>query len=218
MTADEAIDVTVLIPMRNEGGYLKTTVPVMLDQDFDGQIEFLFMDGGSTDDSRAIVERFASADRRITLLAARIRQDGGRVVCLPSMAASYFPRASLKALGRQYARYGLYRVRTTRRHPRSFRRSQALPPTLALTAAAALVAPGLLRRPARAAVVVYGTSLLAATVPALRRADARDAVWLPLVLATMHLAYGFGFLAGCARFGSPLAGLRGRRPRRARQR
>jgi CelD/BcsL family acetyltransferase involved in cellulose biosynthesis len=36
---------------------------------------------------------------------------------------------------------------------------------------------------------------------------ARDAVRLPAVFATMHLAWGGGFLAGCARFGVPVAGI-----------
>jgi succinoglycan biosynthesis protein ExoA len=337
-----AVDVSVLIPILNEGAYLDTTVPAMLEQDFEGRIEFLFMDGGSSDDSRAIIERFAAGDRRIRLLenparrtpnglniglsqaagefaarmdahtvypacyvhdgvqrlrrgdvasvsgpqlavgdgiwsqrialalstklgtggarfrhqqsaelevdsgftgiwstdslrahggwdegwpndqdfelAARIRREGGRIVCLPSMAAGYIPRASLKALGRQYARYGHYRVKTARRHPHSFRRSQALAPALALATTAALAAPGALRRAARGALAAYGASLLAATVPALRRARFADVVWLPLVLATMHITYGFGFLAGCARFGPPLAGLLAPARRRARRR
>jgi hypothetical protein len=31
---------------------------------------------------------------------------------------------------------------------------------------------------------------------------------LPAIFATMHLAWGIGFYAGCARFGPPLRALR----------
>ncbi|MDQ4044324.1 MAG: glycosyltransferase, partial [Chloroflexota bacterium] len=50
-------------------------------------------------------------------LAARIRASGGRIVCLPEMAARYIPRESLGALARQYWRYGRYRALTSLEHP-----------------------------------------------------------------------------------------------------
>ncbi len=81
-------------------------------------------------------------------LAARIRKDGGRIVCVPEMAARYVPRDSLKKLARQYWRYGQYRVKTSVRHPESMRRSHVLPPGLAL---AVLVAALPVRVPGRAA-------------------------------------------------------------------
>ncbi|MBC7678775.1 MAG: glycosyltransferase family 2 protein, partial [Pseudorhodobacter sp.] len=70
-----------------------------------------------------------------TELAARLRAEGGRIVCLPEMAASYVPRDDLLSLARQYWRYGAYRVLTTRHHPTTLRRSQLLPPALVVTAA-----------------------------------------------------------------------------------
>ena len=64
--------------------------------------------------------------------AARIRAGGGRIVCIPEMAAKYVPRSSLKKLWRQYYRYGQYRVKTSGRHPTSMRRSQILAPAFAV--------------------------------------------------------------------------------------
>jgi hypothetical protein len=52
----------------------------------------------------------------------------------------------------------------------------------------------------------YGAGLLATAVAAARRAPLRDAAALPAVFATMHAAWGVGFLAGCARFGVPAWG------------
>jgi succinoglycan biosynthesis protein ExoA len=149
-------------------------------------------------------------------LAARLRKAGGRIVCLPEMAASYIPRDSVRSLARQYWRYGFYRVKTSRRHPESLRPSQLLPPLLTLTVLGA-VWP--LRRPARAALGVYGLAVGASTLRGVRRTSLSDAAALPLVYATMHVAYGTGFLMGCGRWGPPMRALQravgrvaGRRP------
>jgi glycosyltransferase involved in cell wall biosynthesis len=136
-------------------------------------------------------------------LAARILQDGGRIVCLPEMAARYVPRDSLGALARQYWRYGIYRAKTCGAHPESMRRSHLLPPALVLTLAIAGLAGGRTSRAVRAPIALYLVAL-GATAASRLPAAGRDALWLPAVLATMHLSWGCGFLAGAARFGPPL--------------
>jgi glycosyltransferase involved in cell wall biosynthesis len=170
-------------------------------------------------------------------LAARFHDAGQRIVCLPSMAARYIPRTSLPALWRQYRLYGMYRAKTARRHPQSLRRSAVLPPLLVLDAAAAVVARGRVRRLARAGQWAYVAILLAATVQVLHAGrDAgltggtdlgtygagREAggdlgaggvdlgayALVPVVMKTMHVAHGIGFLQGCARWGVPWAALR----------
>ena len=140
-------------------------------------------------------------------LAARIEASGGRMVCLPEMAARYAPRDSLPGLARQYWRYGHYRVRTTRRHPGSLRRSHLLAPALALSALAAVAGPRRARGAARAGLGVYAIAVASVSVSAARDEDPRDAAALPAVFAVMHLAWGLGFLAGCLRFGPPLRAL-----------
>jgi hypothetical protein len=62
------IEVSVLIPVLNEAGIIRSTAAKMLAQDFDGAIEFLFLDGGSSDGTREIVERLAAADPRVRVL------------------------------------------------------------------------------------------------------------------------------------------------------
>jgi succinoglycan biosynthesis protein ExoA len=136
-------------------------------------------------------------------LAARIRATGGRIVCVPALAARYIPRSTLHALARQYFRYGFYRVRTIRRHPRTMRPSHLLPPGLVVAASATAFAPRVVRVPARAGLALYACALAGTAARAAVR-HGREAAGLPAVLATMHLAYGTGFLAGCARFGLPL--------------
>jgi GT2 family glycosyltransferase len=140
-------------------------------------------------------------------LAARIRKAGGRIVCVPEMAAHYVPRRSLRALARQYWRYGQYRAKTSQRHPESARRSHFIPPALVVTAAGALL-PGRIGRAGRLGVGLYAAALILESARLGREHDRRgDALRLPAVFATMHATWGAGFLAGSARFGPPLAAL-----------
>jgi glycosyltransferase involved in cell wall biosynthesis len=140
-------------------------------------------------------------------LAARIRRAGGRIVCVPQMASRYIPRRSIRALARQYWRYGQYRAKTAGRYPESIRRSHLVPPTVTAVVAVALLR--LIRRPgARAPQIALGGYLTALCLEAARLAPrARppsDAAFLPVLLGTMHLAWGTGFIVGSTRFGVPL--------------
>jgi succinoglycan biosynthesis protein ExoA len=63
-----AVDVSVLIPVLNEEAHIRDSVAAMRAQEFEGSIEFLFMDGRSTDRTRAILEQMAVDDPRIRTL------------------------------------------------------------------------------------------------------------------------------------------------------
>ncbi len=155
-------------------------------------------------------------------LAARIRGSGGRIVCLPEMGARYIPRDSLKALARQYWRYGVYRAKTSGAHPETMRRSHLLAPSLAVSLAAAILPLGGLRKLGRAAVALWCAAVVGVATAEAWRADTTeldasvgDVAALPAVFGAMHLAWGFGFLFGCVRFGPPLRAFAhlARRPR-----
>jgi succinoglycan biosynthesis protein ExoA len=146
-------------------------------------------------------------------LAARIRKDGGRIVCVSQMAAHYIPRSSLRALARQYWRYGQYRARTTSRHPESLRPSHLLAPGLALASVASVTTPRRLAGAPRAGLFAYAMAVLATSARAGNGGPRTDALALPLVFATMHLAWGFGFLYGCLRFRPAPRAFAGHRPR-----
>jgi succinoglycan biosynthesis protein ExoA len=147
-------------------------------------------------------------------LAARIREDGGRIVCVPEMESAYIPRDSLGGLARQYWRYGVYRAKTSRAHPETMRRSHVLAPTLALSVPAAVVPVRGVRRLARAGLALWGAAVVGvSTAEAWRnapgdRSPPANAAALPTVFGAMHFAWGSGFLVGCARFGPPLRALR----------
>jgi succinoglycan biosynthesis protein ExoA len=325
-----APDVSVLIPVLNEERDIRETVAAMQAQEFDGEIEFLFMDGRSEDRTKAILQELAQADprirvldnpdrhtaaglnvglraarggyvarmdahtmypttylaagakrlqkggvdwvtgptvpeargdwsRRVTLalrtrlgtgesnrwqrpeegseieldtgvftgmweretlerhggwdegwpinqdseLAVRMIRDGARIVSILDMEARYFPRNSLKALTRQYFRYGMYRCKTASRHPDSMRLSLLAPPGLAAAVCAAVVGPAWTRRLARLGLFAYAIAATTVSAGSLRDAGPRDTACIPVALATMHLAWGFGFLVGAVRFGPP---------------
>jgi succinoglycan biosynthesis protein ExoA len=320
----------VLVPVLNEQAALRTAATAMLAQRLDGRAEFLFIDGGSTDESPAILAELAAADdrvrvlanparrtpqalniglaaargefvarmdahtiyperylaegvkrlrrddvawvsgpqlavgtnagstrvaralsaplgrggaryrdalatehevdsgftgmwRRSTLLAhggwdeewlndqdlelaARIRKNGGRIVCIPEMAAEYVPRDTLARLARQYFRYGTYRVKTSQRHPETLRRSQLLPPAIVVAIAGSVLAPGRrLRLAARLPTITYVAALVVSATRARERLS--EIATLPAVWSTMHVSYGAGFVRGCLRYGPPLAAI-----------
>ena len=62
------VDASVLVPVLNEEEHIREAVDAMRAQDFDGTIEFLFMDGGSTDGTRGRLEELAAEDPRIRVL------------------------------------------------------------------------------------------------------------------------------------------------------
>jgi GT2 family glycosyltransferase len=139
-------------------------------------------------------------------LAGRVRASGGLIVCLPQMASGLVPRDSLRALARQYARYGFYRVKTSRRHPATLRRTHVAPPALVLTLLVAATGRGP-ARPARLAGAAYVLVLLAGAARMRKRAPLADVATLPLVWSVMHLAWGGGFVAGCLRMGPPVSAI-----------
>jgi cellulose synthase/poly-beta-1,6-N-acetylglucosamine synthase-like glycosyltransferase len=134
-------------------------------------------------------------------MAARVLRRQGRIVSLPELGAEYVPRGSLRALSRQYRRYGMYRAKTTLRHPWTLRAPHVALPGIVCAAAGAVVGPPLLRRACRAVVEAYGIAVAAQSVRAGR--GSRDALALPLVFAAMHASWGAGFLVGLVRFAAP---------------
>jgi glycosyltransferase involved in cell wall biosynthesis len=130
----------------------------------------------------------------------RLRASGGTVFFHPDLRVGYRPRSSLRALWRQYFEYGTWKRVMLRRHPGSLRWRQAAPPALVL---ALILSAGLLLTPWRAAgaivPIVYVGALLLAGVGLFARRRDPAALLAPAALATMHVAWGTGFLYGRAR-------------------
>jgi hypothetical protein len=126
----------------------------------------------------------------------RLRDSGGVVWFDPALRVTYRPRGSLRSLGRQYFEYGQWKREMLRRHPRSLRARQAIAPCAVVANAVGLVVGLTVDRRALLVPAVYAGATLAAAFVAGRELDPAGRVRLPLVFATMHHAWGAGFLRG----------------------
>lgn len=74
---------SVLVPVLNEERYVEQAVDAMRRQRFDGELEFIFADGGSSDRTREILQRLAAHDPRIRIFDNPSRSvSSGLNVCL----------------------------------------------------------------------------------------------------------------------------------------
>ena len=131
----------------------------------------------------------------------RIRQTGGLVWFTPRMRVTYRPRPTVATLARQYFDYGRWRREVVRRHPDTLTvRYLAAPVAVAgvtVGTAAGLVSAaggpawlraGWLAPAGYAALVAAGGLAVGRGLPVAVRAQ------VPLAMATMHGAWGVGFL------------------------
>ena len=131
----------------------------------------------------------------------RLRKAGGKILLSPKIKCYYYVRPSLKALARQYFRYGFWRAKTFVTYPDSLRWRQLAPPALVV---ALLMSIGILSVDWIPGVIVpalyLAADLLVSTWIAYRRGW-KYLPLLPLVFPTIHLSWGIGFLSGLFRWG-----------------
>jgi succinoglycan biosynthesis protein ExoA len=127
----------------------------------------------------------------------RLRATGGVVYFSPELRVDYEPRSSVLDLWKQYFTSGAWKRETFRRHPRAARLRQLIPPVfvLALIGSAAFAITPLAPIGAIVPSIYLGAILLTTVWILLRRLDI-SALLLPIVLPTMHIAWGLGLLAG----------------------
>jgi len=135
----------------------------------------------------------------------RIRQAGGKVLVSPKIRLKYYVRRSLRALARQMFRYGYGKAQTQRNCAGALREHPSPLPLLVAGTLASLA--WLLIKPSWPALIVPLTCSLCALVGGVVSfCDTRSikvAILTPLVLATMHFAWGLGWWVGVWRFGFP---------------
>lgn len=127
-------------------------------------------------------------------LNIRLRSAGGVVWFDPELVVRYRPRGSLRALARQYFEYGRWKREVLRRHPRSLRWRQAVPP-VAVAAVVAGLTVGRWWRPALLAPAGYAAAVAAAAVHA-GGPDRATVARLLAIFPTMHGAWVLGLLTG----------------------
>lgn len=125
----------------------------------------------------------------------RIRQLGGVVWFTPDLRVTYRPRSDVRALARQYYRTGQWRRRVAGQHPTSVNFRYLAPP-VALVGVAAGAVGGFAWGPLWAVPLGYLGAVTVGGMAIGAREGGRVAVRVPAALATMHLAWGAGFLRG----------------------
>jgi succinoglycan biosynthesis protein ExoA len=135
----------------------------------------------------------------------RIRQTGGLVWFTPDMQVTYRPRATVRALARQYMHYGRWRREIMRQHPSTVSARYLAPPAavaglLISSAAAGIGAMTGHRRALWALLPVagYAGSVLVGGLVIGAGEGPQVQVRVPVALATMHMSWGFGFLTSPA--------------------
>ncbi|MEW1955057.1 glycosyltransferase family 2 protein [Terrabacter sp. NPDC080008] len=123
----------------------------------------------------------------------RIRETGGTVWFTPDLKVTYRPRATVKALAKQYFHYGRWRRVVARHHEGTINPRYLAPPTMVAVATAATVA-GFFWRPAWAVPAAYAAGVVAGGAAISRGESPATRAVTPVVLATMHWSWGVGFL------------------------
>jgi hypothetical protein len=139
----------------------------------------------------------------------RIRLAGGLIWFQPELRATYRPRASVRALAEQYVNDGRWTRVVARQHSGTISRRYLAPPIAVLAMVLGALAgiaglAGLLSGaagnwPAAAAdglavPALYAGGILGVAATATRYLRRSAVAWVPAVLATMHIAWGIGFL------------------------
>ncbi len=147
----------------------------------------------------------------------RTRVRGGTIVLDPEIQCEYFARPTLGTLSRQYFRYGWWKGRMLRLHPRSIRLRQAIPavfvPFWIIATAIAVTIPS--ARPLLAGAVLLYFGVLAAAAVHAARGEWRLVAFIAASFAVIHTMWSTGFwlvfLTGSSALGRRRPG--GRRPR-----
>jgi succinoglycan biosynthesis protein ExoA len=132
----------------------------------------------------------------------RIREAGGNILLADDVRSTYFSRASLKGLWRQYFQYGYWKVRVLQKHPRQMSLRQFVPPIFVL---ALLISLLFIIVPATRSVSLFIPLLyllvnLTASVLTVSKHGWQYLLILPSTFAVLHLSYGLGFLVGLVKF------------------
>ncbi len=122
----------------------------------------------------------------------RLRSLGGLIYFDPRLVVTYRPRASVKALAKQYFEYGRWRRVVSRRHEGTINYRYLAPPITVLATALSLLLGTLVSLLFFLPALAYAIFIFIASIGIGETIG--EIICLPLVLLTMHLSWGIGFL------------------------
>lgn len=156
---------------------------------------------------RAVVDKLGPFDEELVRnqddeYNYRLRKAGGRILLAADVRSRYFSRSSIRSLWRQYFQYGYWKVRVLQKHPRQMCARQFVPPLFAAAVGGSVLALPFTGFGIWLLIAVVGGYLLANAYASTRVARGNAAVlrMVSVAFATLHVAYGSGFLYGLLRF------------------
>jgi succinoglycan biosynthesis protein ExoA len=144
---------------------------------------------------KSALERVGGYDENIIRgedweLAQRIKRTGGLVWFSPELSVTYWPRSSWRGLVKQFYSTGVWRGDLTKRDPKNASRRYFIPPLLVLSLVLGELLAALGFGLGWAPFIAYLAAVIGIGTFNAKLAPA------PLVLATMHLSWGVGFIIG----------------------
>jgi len=132
----------------------------------------------------------------------RLLSHGGRILLSPRIKSKYYNRSTVRSLWRQYFQYGYWKVRVMQKHPRQMRPRHFIPALFVGVLLVTLIFSPLSFISRYLFLLIAGSYLIANVAASIitRPRDWKVFPLLPIAFATLHFSYGFGFLAGLARF------------------
>ena len=136
----------------------------------------------------------------------RIRKTGGKIWFNPDLVVSYRPRKNLLQLAKQYFEYGQWRKQVTKTYPETVSMRYLAPPITVSGLIAGIMMVLFSKildvnwlQIGWLAPIVYLTVILLAFLSIGSKIGLLSRLYLLLVLPTMHLSWGVGFLKGSKR-------------------
>jgi glycosyltransferase involved in cell wall biosynthesis len=122
----------------------------------------------------------------------RLRTAGGTIFFDPRLVVTYRPRSTVKALAKQYFEYGRWRRVVSRRHEGTINYRYLAPPFTVIGVVSSLILGEILSPILFLPALVYALFILSASAKIGKSLG--EFVSLPLILLTMHMTWGIGFL------------------------
>ena len=122
----------------------------------------------------------------------RLRQAGGKIFFDPRLHVTYRPRSTVKALAKQYFEYGRWRRVVSRRHKGTINYRYLAPPFSLVAALVSIILSVTLNNLFIIPAAIYGIFLILASL--LIGKGIIERILLPIVLFTMQMSWGLGFL------------------------
>lgn len=150
---------------------------------------------------REVFERIGSFDEHLVRnqddeFNFRLIRSGGKIWLDPAIRSTYYSRATIASLWRQYFGYGFWKVRVIQKHRRPASWRHLVPISFVLVLSLAFVLSLVTWSPVwfMAVALPYALASVAVTLWVGAQEGWQYAPLLLLVFLTMHLSYGFGFL------------------------